>query len=240
MHLPLTWLTSLVVASTALAAATAPPALPDDSVTLVTAEKVIVRPGKILEDVGVLIVNGRITAIGPRVSAPRGARIIPGKVVCAGFLDVWSTLGVDGASAFDTRTKPQTRTIDALDPYNSAVGREEARAAGVLAVRSQVGSRAAFGGFGAWLSTGTSDGDLPVLLDDACQAATVGVSTGSIDVFDRVGQADKVVDEIRSGLDYGYDWVKYREELAAWEATIATSEAELEKDFKKAKKARDK
>lgn len=241
MHLPSTWLVSLVAASTALAAApTTLSILPDDQVTLVKAEKVIVRPGKTLENASVLIVNGRITAVGTDLEAPEGAEVLEGKVVCAGFLDVWSNLGVDGESVADSRTKPHCRTIDALDPYSSGFGREEARASGVLAVRAQVGSGAAFGGFGAWLSTGTSDGDLPVLLDDACQSATVGVSTGSIDVFDRVSQADKVVDEIRSGLDYGFDWMKYREELAAWEAAIATAEAKLTKDFKKAKKDRDK
>lgn len=214
----------------------------DHHVTLLRAEKVIVRPGQVLENAQVLVVDGRIAEVGTDLVAPEGAQILEGKVVCAGFLDPWSSLGVEAGSAQDGRADANTRTVDGLDPYGSEHAREEARAAGVLAVRVQAGMQAALSGYGAWCSTGSgSQPEDLILLGDANQAARIGLSTrGAVDVFDRISAADKLADEVRSGLDYGYSWVQYRAELAAWEEAIAKSEAELEKDFKKAKKDRDK
>jgi len=201
-----------------------------------------VRPGKVLENAQVLVVDGHIAAVGTDLVVPEGATVLDGKVVCAGFLDPWSNLGLGADAVRDGRTDAETRAVDGLDPYTSELAREEARAAGVTAVRVQSGVLATLGGYGAWCSTGPgNDPGLLVLLEDACQGAMVGLkSSGTADVFDRVASADKVADEVRSGLDYGHSWATYAKELAAWEEAIAEKEAELEKDFKKAKKARDK
>jgi imidazolonepropionase-like amidohydrolase len=242
MHAPsIRRMTGLLLTSSALAVAPLPPGA-DHHVILLRAEKVIVRPGEVLENAQVLVVDGRIAAVGTDLTAPEGAEVVDGKVVCAGFLDPWSSLGVTSGSLKDTRADAATRTVDGLDPYGSELAREEARAAGVLVVRVQAGTLASISGYGAWCSTGpgTDLGSL-VLLDDATQAAMVGLSSrGTVDVFDRISAADKVGENVRSGLDYGYEWVKYEGELAAWKEATAKAETELEKDFKKAKKDRDK
>lgn len=242
MHLFNYRLTALLLCAVGAQAAPQDAPAEDSGTVFISAEKVIVRPGKVIEDCGILIVDGKIHAVGQRLAAPGGATMISGKVVCAGFLDPWSTLGLEAASVNDTRCNPSTLTTDALDPFASDYAREQAREAGVLAVRVQVGVLATLGGYGAWCSTGPGfDREGLVLLGDANQAGMVGLSTrGTLDVFDRLSGADKIGDEIRSGLDYHYDQVKFEKDLAEWEAAIAESEKELEKDFKKAKKDRDK
>lgn len=214
----------------------------DEHVVLLRAERVIVRPGQVVEDGRVLVVDGRIEEVGPDVTAPEGAEVVEGQVVCAGFLDPWSGLGVESAAVRDGRAEPHTRTVDALDPYGSEPAREEARAAGVLAVRVQAGRPANLGGYGAWISTGPgSDPAELVLLEDANMGAMIGLEErGTADPFDRISMADKVADEVRSGLDYRYEWVEYERELAEWKAAIEEKEKELEKDFKKAKRKREK
>ena len=206
------------------------------------AKRVIVRPGKVLENAQVLVEDGRIRAVGSDLTAPEGARVIEGEVVCAGFLDPWSSLGVDQAVLDDTRTDASTRTADGLDPFGTEYDREEARSAGVVAVRVQAGRLAPIGGYGAWISTAPgTDLDELLLLEDADVGAQAGLAArGTPSVFNRIASADKVCDTIRAGLDYDRAWVRYREELESWKVAIAEKEAQLEKDFKKAKKEREK
>jgi imidazolonepropionase-like amidohydrolase len=247
MHLLSAWLvaTSLAAGSVPPVPQTSPPVpsrADDGEALFLKAEKVIVRPGKVIENGRVLVRDGLVVAVGSDLEAPEGVPVIEGKVICAGFLDPWSSLGVEPAALKDSRTNPDTRTTAAIDSYGSDLAREEARQAGVLGVRVQAGSRAKFGGFGAWLSTGPGD-DMAslVILEDANLGAVVGLgSRGTTDPFDRISMVDKLVDELRSGLDYRFAQTKYRKDMAAWQEAIVESEAKLAKDFKKAKKKRDK
>jgi len=217
-----------------------PGATADGEVLVVRGERVIVAPGVELENATVLVQDGVILDVGVDVQAPEGARVVEGAVVCAGFLDPWSVLGLDGASVNDQNTTASTRSSDAIDPYTSDHLREEALRAGVVAVRAQVGSSSRIGGLGAMLGLA---GALPeVVLDDVCVQLTVGVTRGGrgMDLFERAGEVDRVVSMIESGRSYRESWVEYEAELAAWEEAIAASEAELDDDFSKAKKKRDK
>ncbi len=214
----------------------------DDPAVLIRAERLIVRPGHVLTNVAVLVRGGVIVAVGPDLTAPEGATEIQGAVVCAGFIDAWSSMGIstDGRDV-RLRTDAATRTLNAVDPYGSAHDRDAALRAGVLAVRSQIAEGAAICGVGVVLSLGPGTAlDEMVVLEDAVVAAAVGVSQSSraTDVFDRIAQVDKLVGLIRAGLDYRLDHVEYRHDLAEWQEAIAKKEKELEKDFKKAKKAR--
>src|SRR5262245_33444997 len=67
----------------------------------VRASRVILRPGKELADATILIERGVIVAIGKDVSIPPGTRVIEGAVACAGFVDPWSSLGLDPGSVYD-------------------------------------------------------------------------------------------------------------------------------------------
>ena len=215
---------------------------------LVRAERLIVRPGEERENVSVLITDGRIVAIGADLEAPEGATVVQGAVVCAGFIDPWSALGMDEAARIDRGASAATRAADGWDPYASEHLREEALRAGVTAIHLRGGSTAGIGGLGVLVRVAPDLGEAALVLDDACLSATIGLSADggffggvrAVDPFDRLKQIDQLAQAVSSGKAYAEQWAKYEKEIAEWEKAIVESEAELEKDFKKAKKARKK
>ena len=209
----------------------------------VKASKVIVRPGEVLENAQVIVRDGIVHAVGQDLEAPQDARVIEGAVVCAAFVDPWASALLPYASARDDKTDAATRTVDAIDVYGGNEERLDALRSGVTIVRTQAGGRSQYGGVGAVVRlTPGAPFDDAVLLADANLATAVGLTKGSsaTDVFDRLGELDKLVAELEAGQKYAEDKLEYDEELAEWREEIAEKEEELEKDFKKAKKSRDK
>ena len=212
---------------------------------LLRANRVIVRPGKEILGAEVLVQNGRIVSVGKGLVAPEGARVLEGEVICAGFVDPWSSLGMEAGSVSDFGTSPSTQAVDAIDPFDPSTRREEALRAGVTCVRVQTGLQATLSGVGSVVRSAPGPSDAAsdvIVLGDACMAATLGITRGgrSLDVFDRVNEVDQLVGQIERGRSYRESWVEYRHDIDVWEKAIAESAAKLEKDFKKAKKDRDK
>jgi imidazolonepropionase-like amidohydrolase len=233
------------------------------SVYLLRAERLVVRPGHVQENASVLVRDGRIVRVGGAdLALPEGAVELKGRVVCAGFLDPWSALGVEGGTLEDARMEEAAHTVDGLDLYSGDHLREEALRAGVTLARVQAAWQAATGGVGAVvrLDPGADHVDGAVVLADADLGAALGLSVdqgsqfvrrpdGSfevisgerpVDVFDRVSAVDKLVSNLESGRAYRRAELEYEHELAKWQEEIAKKTEELEKDFKKAKKDRDK
>jgi len=242
-----------MLAKTALAVSLALPSIAAPSVSppvepaageatlLIQAKRLLVRPGVELENVSVLVEDGRIVAVGQDIEAPEGARVLESEVVCAGFLDPWSSLGVDSTSAGDQRTTPSTRSVDGIDGWLDESAWLDTLRGGVTTVRAQVGVRASIGGIGAVIRLAGSNEGRQVVLDEACLAATVGITRGGTsDIFDRVGEVDRLVGEIDKGRRHRATAIEYRHDLEEWKKALAESVEKLEKDFKKAKKDRDK
>jgi len=204
-------------------------------------ERIILRPGVELEDASILVEKGVIVAIGADLEAPEGARKIEGKVICAGFIDPWTSLGLDPTSIADVRTQASTLTTDSLDPFSLPHLRQEALEAGVTSLRLQAGKRAALGGLGAVVRTSALQ-QSEVLLGDACLAVTLSSALASrrSDIFSRAAELVRLMGQLREGEKYRQDQVEYRHELEAWQKEIAEATKELADDFKKAKKKRDK
>ncbi|MFT6714777.1 MAG: hypothetical protein ACJAVJ_002066, partial [Planctomycetota bacterium] len=219
--------------------ASAPVVIEEAPTYLIRAKEVVVAPGKTIKNGEVLVQNGMILAVGETVTAPEDAIVVQGETVCAGFMDAWSSLGIDAASVAEMRTEASTETATAVDLFNQDHFREAARDAGVLLARSQVGKDAFLGGVGAVIATSPAGA---VVLDDACLSFTCGISRMGRrpDVFDRISEADRIGSTIASGISYRQSLVEYSYELAEWEKAIAEKEEELADDFKKAKKDRDK
>ena len=189
-----------------------------------------------------LVRDGIVAAVGKGLEAPDGAQVIEGSVVCAGFIDPWSSLGITSSALADSRTDGATRALDAFDFQGDSEQRMDALASGVTSVRVQIGRYSPLGGLGAVLRL---DPDLPhtsaVVLEDASMSAAVGLSERGrrADVFDRLSAVDRLVSSLDGGRSYREDQLKHERELAAWQEEISEKEEELEKDFKKAKKKRD-
>jgi len=212
-----------------------------DSALAVRAERLIVGPGKEIANGILLIDHGVVVAVGQDLPIPEGVQVLEGKVACPGFVDPWSSLGLAPGSVQDMGLSPSVRTLDALDPWYLPVERDEALRSGVTAARVQAGRQALFGGLGALVHTEAGE-DPAVLLSDACVSGSVGISRGgrSSDVFDRVTEVDRVVGALEKGRRYRESLVDYQHELETWNKAIEEKQAELEKDFKKAKKDREK
>jgi len=213
-------------------------AQPAPKMILIRAHEVHTKPGVVLIDSSVLVRDGQIVAIGKDLEAPEGTQVLEGQTVCAGYIDPWSSLGLDLGSVSDLATGASTATSFAINGFGQEHYREAARNAGVLLVRSQAGASALIGGIGAALRAAPGG---EVVLDDACLQFTCGIGRpGAGDLFDRVAEADRVASTLASGRSYRESQNEYRYDLEEWQKKIADEEAELEKDFKKAKKDRDK
>ena len=231
-------------------------------VYVIRAAKVVTRPGQVLEDTSVLVRDGKIVRIGKDIATPEGATEVQGEVVCAAFIDPWSSLGVDEGVLGDRGADASTRTADGVDFYSGDHLREQALRAGVTTARLQGGNRADVGGLGAVvrLDPSLDTQDEAVLDGEVSLAMTIGLSVdggttfrrmpdGSIrmvggeramDVFDRLSAVDRVVSLVETGRQYRESLVEYRYELEEWQKGIAEKAEKLEKDFKKAKKDREK
>ncbi|MFT7678040.1 MAG: imidazolonepropionase-like amidohydrolase [Planctomycetota bacterium] len=248
MHLPISWpsrgLALLCVVALAGAQDPAKPTAestaesvveaPTGKTVLLSAERLILRPGKELAPGQVLIRDGIIVAVGETLSAPEGAEIIQGKVVCAGFIDPWSSLGLASAARNDREAAAEMRTLDGFAHDNSAGPLREAARAGVLNARIQAGGVTLVGGVGAVVSL-VEDG--AVQLPDAGIGANLKLGGDQVEMIEAV---DKLMGEIEDGLGYDQDQNAFRTALAEWEQEIGELDAKLEKDFKKAKKSREK
>jgi Tol biopolymer transport system component len=108
----------------------APRDIPQGTAVLRGARVITMRGDEVLEDADVVVVNNRISAVGPRGAVPAGARVIDvsGKTIIPGFVDthshMWPLWGIHWprpwiyeanlAYGVTTTRDPQTSTTDVL------------------------------------------------------------------------------------------------------------------------------
>lgn len=210
---------------------------------LVRGEKVYVRPGRVIENGAVLIQDGVVINVGRELQAPEGARVVEGKVVCAGFIDAWSNFALEDNALNDDRVGAATRASDAIDPYIDVRLEEQLLSAGITAYRAQPSLGARAGGVGAVIRVHPQKlVEHSLVLGDASVAGGIGLRRDgrATDVFDRVAEVDRWIGAVSEGLSYLQDKNEYTHELAEWEKKIAEKQKELDDGFKKAKKDREK
>jgi imidazolonepropionase-like amidohydrolase len=250
--------------SALLASAWCPAAAnPSGDVVVIHAAEVIVSPGEVVKDVDILVIDGVIRRVEAGIEVPEGARELNGEVVCAGMIDPWSVLGIHPADAAFTGSAPSTRTADAVNPFGQEFQKKQALASGVTAVRVQASRRALVSGLSSVMSLAPRGDEDLIASEETALGASVGLTNPSsggstftrgadgsftvtetgptpMDPFERIGQVDKIVGMLQSGIAYRIAQNEYVEERKEWEETIEEKVKELEKDFKKAKKDRDK
>lgn len=210
---------------------------------LIQADRLIVKPGVELTDVRVLVENGVIRQVGKRVNAPEGAREIKGKVVCAAFIDPWSSFGVDFESLGEQRNSPAVGAADGLDGFIDPRVRKDVLRSGVTVVRTQVGLLARISGTSSVLRLHPSlEISKALITPMSSLMAALGVrpdGNGS-DPFERLADVERLASMIGQGENYAQERVEYQHEFAEWSKKIADKQKELDEGFKKAKKDRDK
>jgi imidazolonepropionase-like amidohydrolase len=221
------------------AAPTASAEAAPERVLVIRAGRLVVRPGQVIEGAQVLVRGGKIRAVGTSLVVPEGAQVLEAPVVCAGFFDLWSQIGLDPAVLIDRSAGAATRMADGLDLYAQGYLFAEALRGGITAVRVQGALPSRFSGQGVAVRTAPVDETLPErrLLDDS---AGLWVTATEGDAFDRIEAVERFVAAVEAGRKYRESQVKFEREFGEWQKKIAEEQAKLEKEFKNAKKKRDK
>lgn len=129
-------------------------------------ETVAIKGGKILTMAGdsrgngviengvVVIVDGKITAVGQDVSIPVEARVIDatGKVVMPGFVEAHTSAGLSQANESSNPSVPYLSAMDGIDPSRGYF--EQARRDGVTSAAMVPGNSNMIGGQAAVIKTG--------------------------------------------------------------------------------------
>ncbi|MEW6747371.1 MAG: amidohydrolase family protein [Planctomycetota bacterium] len=186
---------------------------------VVKAETVITGTGQVLTPGAVLVEDGKIVAVGDRVAAPAGARVIDGgkgSYLVPGFVDAHSHLGfVDDRSAADS----DTVTADVLGA-DQVETRRVARAGVTTALLApyRAGER---GGRVAALKTAGA-GRAGMVVETM---AGLKFSALNLDPVEGVTSFRKTLEAAKQ---YDEKWKKYEEELAKWEAAQRGEQAKPE------------
>ncbi|AGY58397.1 amidohydrolase family protein [Gloeobacter kilaueensis] len=156
-----------------------------------TGARIVVAPGKVIEDGTLLLRDGLIEAVGGKLTIPAGARVwkLRGRVIYAGFIDSYTSLDLPkdlqppkprpeegeaneakppekkappaGAAAWNERVTPERNAADALTI--DATGTEKLRNLGFTSALSAPG-RGVFRGSSALINLGSGDGNRVVLV----------------------------------------------------------------------------
>jgi len=254
---------AFVLSALLASAAWSATATPLGDTVVVHAGEVIVRPGEVLKDVDILIIDGVIRRVEAGLEVPEGAKEITGAVVCAGMIDPWSVLGVQSVEVAFTAASPATRTADSLNPFGHEFQKKQALRSGVTSARVQAARRAMVSGLCSVVSLAPSSDEDFVARADAALSVSIGLTNpasggttfvvnpdgtfvvrasgpSAMDTFERIAQVDKVASLLASGRTYRIAQNEFVHDMAKWKEGIEEKVKELEKDFKKAKKDRDK
>jgi imidazolonepropionase-like amidohydrolase len=107
-----------------------------------TGARIFPVSGPVIEDGTLLVVDGRIAAVGPRsaVAVPPDAEVVDstGKVILPGLICTHSHIGAPSGGDRSSPIQPETRTLDSIDIRDNSLAR--ARAGGLTTVNIMPGS----------------------------------------------------------------------------------------------------
>lgn len=189
---------------------------PASNATVVRGGTLWLGPNDSVRDGSILIEDGRITAVGPRVPHPPGARLIdagPSAFITPGFIDALGHLGLEGDR---TQLTPEFSLAGAVGP----AGRVERRVArsGVTTVMTAPYTIAANGSQIAAVKTAGATRDQRVV------APTAGVLF-DLSGVDHAGIEGRLRPRLEAGKRYADSWAKYHKDLEDWEKKRAAGEA---------------
>lgn len=181
----------------------------------------------------VLIVDGRISAVGATVDAPADARVVdlPGKTLTPGIIDTHSHIGVYASPGFKahadgneavTPVTAEVRAEDGYWPQDPQI--ERARAGGVTTMQILPGSANLIGGRSVVVKTypqarrvdDARFAQAPPGLKMACGENPKRVYADKGGPSTRMGNLAHQRRAFQKAVEYRRKWDKYRDDLAKW------------------------
>jgi imidazolonepropionase-like amidohydrolase len=206
-------------------------AMPSET-TFITNATVLDGKGGRIDGGSVLIVDGKISAVGKNISAPSGAKIIDadGKWVTPGIIDthshlgVYASPGVQAHSDGNEATMPNTAQVwaeHAVWPHDP--GFERAMAGGVTSLQILPGSANVFGGRGVTLKNIPARTYQGMKFPGAKQGLKMACGENPKRVYGSKGRSPST----RMGTFHSYreGWQKATDYKASWDKYYAEYEA---------------
>jgi imidazolonepropionase-like amidohydrolase len=209
-------------------------AAPPSGPTLIRGATVLTGTGERIENGDVLIVDGRIQAVGSGLAAPAGARVVDaaGRWVTPGLIDVHSHMGVYGspgvhaAADGNEATDPVTANVWAEHSvWPQDPGFETALRGGVTTIQMLPGSANLIGGRGVTVKNVPATTYQAMKFPGAPQGLKMACGEnpkrvyGDDDKFPstRMGNVAGYRQAFADAKDYMEDWKEYDAELAKYE-----------------------
>ncbi len=208
--------------------------VPASPPVLITGATVLTGTGTRLDEADVLIVDGRIAAVGPGLEAPAGARLIDakGRWVTPGLIDIHSHLGVypspamRGTSDGNEATNPVTANVSAEHSiWPEDPGFEAALEGGVTTLQILPGSANLIGGRSLVVKNVAAETYQAMKFPDAPYGLKMACGENPKRVYGeknqapstRMGNVAGYRQAFADAQDYARQWDKYRGELADYE-----------------------
>ena len=217
--------------------------------TLIRGATVLTGTGTRLENADVLIVNGKIEAVGPNLSAPAGARVVDasGRWVTPGLIDVHSHLGVYASPGVNASSDGN----EATDPVTANVwsehgvwpqdpGFQTALEGGITSLQILPGSANLIGGRAVTLKNVPATTYQAMKFPDAPQGLKMACGENPKRVYGgqsrapstRMGNVAGYRQAFADARDYREQWRKYERDVAEYQKKH--SEAKDKKDSEEA------
>ena len=172
-----------------------------ESKTIVLKDATIHSMGQLGTFVGsIVIVDGKIQAIGSDVKLPESATVyeLKGFHVTPGLIESRGKLWLTPQAAVENNTRAELNVVDAIDPWNEDW--KELAAQGITSVYVQQNSLSSFGGLGAVLRVGPHASIEGIVLKDEV-AVQVSIGTRGRTSKDRFVQIQALEKLLKSAQD---------------------------------------
>ncbi|MFK7768464.1 MAG: amidohydrolase family protein [Mariniblastus sp.] len=184
----------------------------------------------------VVVVDGKISAIGAKVKTPKDAKVIDltGCHVTPGLIESRGKLWLTNAATTETNTRGELNINDAIDPWSEDW--RELASQGITSVYVQQASTGSMGGYGSVLRVGPHGTPEKIILKEAAAVqASIGTrGTTSKDRYAQVKALEKLLEAAKEKKS------KKADDKKTDDKNDAEKKKESEKDSEKKKEVDDK
>lgn len=219
---------ALLLALAAAGAAQEPPSQPTAApvVTALVGGRVLTMTGEPAANATIVVVDGKVTAVGPDVAIPEGAARVDaaGLTILPGLIDCLSPLYLHPEDLADgTAIAASLRATDGLDLFTEHA--DEVLRAGVTTVHVAPGNRGRVGGVTCAVRVADATGAIEVLAPTVAVRGQIGVPAGDTSAsLARLGDYVAIREALLSAQDYLLRQRAFERAMATFDRKLAASE----------------